>query len=151
MAIAYVDAASTASWGIDLAGLGGTTITTSGISIDTIGEAFANPSEYLMDSQNRKIGKAINIDETHTVSISGEITGTVGTTGILGSLFATAVTLAGAEAAIGATLIATAGTFGIADTGDFYLENPSLDRSRGVWAKFSADFVRNPLITGNAS
>ena len=132
------------------AALGGGTITTSGISIDTISEAFANPSEYLMNSQNQKIGKAINIDETHTVSISGEITAAI-PTGITGSVFATAITFITCEAAIGATLIGTTGTFGITDSGDFYLDSASLDRSRGAWAKFSADFVRNPLITGDAA
>jgi hypothetical protein len=153
MAIAYTSAALGASWGVDLAGLSGTPITTTGISIETISETWENPKELLLNSQGTPIGFANNIAPKHTVSISGEMT-VQDFTGILASSFATAVAKASAEASIGAT-VTTNGPFGMDDDGDFYLDAPTLERSRGAWAKFSCTFERwasdTTTITGNTA
>lgn len=151
MAVSYTTAALGASWGVDLAGLGGTTITTTGISIESISEAWENPKEMLLNSQNTPIGFANDIAPKHTVTISGEMT-VQDFTGILASSFATAITKATAEASIGATVL-TDGPFGMNDDGDFYLDAPTIERNRGAWAKFSCTFERwasgTTTITGN--
>jgi hypothetical protein len=154
MAVTYTTAAQHASWGVDLAGLSGVAITTAGISIESISETFENPKEMLLNSQGTPIGFAIGIAPKHSVTISGEMTAVNDFSGILASTFTAVVAAASAEASIGATVL-TDGPFGMNDDGDFYMDNPTIERSRGAWAKFSCVFERwnsgGTTITGAAT
>lgn len=139
MAIAYTTAATGATWGA-------TQGSVSGIILESHSQSYENPKEMLMNSSGTPVGFAINIAEKHTVTLSGEITGTIGTTGVLGGGFATAVTFANI-ANVGGTSVAGWCT----GTGDFYIDAPSIESSRSSWKKFSCNFERWPAITGNAT
>lgn len=139
MAIAYTSAAANATWGATQGSI-------TGIILESHDQDFENPKELLENSGGTPIGFAINIKEKHMISMSGEINGTVGTTGVLGGGFATAVTFANI-ANVGGTSV----TGWVAGTGDFYVDAPRISQSRSAWKKFSCNFERWPSITGNAS
>jgi len=139
MAIVYTTAATGATWGATQGSI-------TGIILESHDQDYENPKEMLESSVGTPIGFAIGIKEKHMIALSGEITGTIGTTGVLGGGFATAVTFANI-----ANVGGTSQTGWVAGSGDFYLDAPKISSSRSGWKKFSCNYERWPSITGNAT
>lgn len=136
MAIRYVDGATGATWGA-------TQGTIAGFNLESNEQSFEDPKEMFENASGTPIGFAHGIKEKQVITLSGEITAA---TDLMASVFGTAITYANA-ALVGSESI----DFGLANTGDFYLETPSISNSRGAWKKVTMTFERWPLITGSSA
>lgn len=133
MAVAYVDRTGVEQWGVIAA--------ESGISIDTHTQTWENPKQMFLNNLGQETGFAHNINPKQTVTISGEVTAT---TGLLAEVFGAACTLSvGADE----TTNAQNDLFGMAATGDWFMDSPSIEQSRSGWKRFSCTYERWPLIT----
>lgn len=132
MAVAYVDRTGVSQWGVIAA--------EAGISVESHSQTWEDPKQMFYDNIGQETGFAHNINPKQTVTISGEITAT---SGLLAEAFGVGVTLSyGADE----TTNAQNDLFGVAATGDFYMDSPTIEQSRGGWKKFSCTYERWPLI-----
>lgn len=128
MAATYSAGQSSESWGL--------ASVESGILIDSLTESVSNPKEFLLDESGSRKGFAYDIHAQADVSISGEVNGTIGTTGLLQYSFGAAVTISN-------ELLAT--QYGM--SGDLWLDSVNVSQGRQSWQTFSATYNRWPNVT----
>lgn len=137
MAVAYVDRTDSAQWGV--------IASETGISVESHSQTWEDPKQMFYDNIGQETGFAHNINYKHSVTISGEVTTEAG---LLAATFGAAVSISvGADT----TTNAQNDVFGVSgettNTGDFYMDSPTIEQSRGAWKKFSCTYERWPLIT----
>jgi len=121
-------AGASADWGFESA--------ETGLFVESMSETASDPYEFLMDNRGRRVGFAYNVNLEHAISVSGEMNGTFGTTGLLADAFGTAATLVNDTASI----------FGIT-AGLVWLTSGTLSKSRNGWKSVSMSYSRYPQIT----
>lgn len=94
---------------------------------------FLEFKEKLKNYQGQAVGFAIPDKLSREVSVKGEVTGT---TGIMATAFATAITFAN-----------DVGTFGTSNTGGFYLDEITETQTREGWRSIDGKWSSDPLIS----
>lgn len=115
----------------------GFTSSESGLFVDSMTQTASDPYEFILNQYGQRAGFAHNVSAEQQISVSGEVNGTLGTTGLLAHTFGTSSTLSGDASSF----------FGIT-TGLVFLTSATLSTQRSAWQSVSLNYSRYPLITG---
>ena len=119
----------------------GISATEEGLKAESIEWSLSDPMEYSKDIYDGNDGFAHGFNPSVSITLSGEISSTVG---VPTSGFGAAVTFANETNAA----LSTSTTYGgIPNTGGFYPESITVSESRAGWKTYSITAISHPAIT----